>query len=332
MKKRCFALAGAILITGAVLYIWGAVIKYGILRPVGLGKDIGTIAAPFVYLTDDALRKSAKDLAEAQTPSKSPAVSSAESTPSKAPEPVVPSSAPQSSSAPPATSASPSSPAPPASSAPPAVNPYPQAPLSADGVPVKWYNETLFIGESRTEGLKVYARSGNAEYFSKVSMSVYNYDNGNFNCGDKNFPVQSLDSLLKTRKYRHIIVQLGINECGYGRESLKKQYKSLVDKIRSYQPGAKIILQGIIAVAKKALAKRPDTFKPQNIDAVNKQVIASLANGTDIFYIDVNYAFTDETGMLRDEYSPTDGIHFTPDAAKKWASEIGRCIAAQNIE
>lgn len=210
---------------------------------------------------------------------------------------------------------------PPETTTPPATEPpkstkYPGHDFSG-GVSDSWYNDVLFIGDSRTVGLRDYARSGNADYFCTVGMSVFNYSDRT--ASDKNFSKQTLESLLSSRTYGKIFISLGINECGYSTSSLIKAYTKLVNRVRELQPNAKIILQGIITVTEK-YANGKDYFSPKHINSVNDR-IKGLANGSTTFYIDANPYFTDSRGYLYTDITG-DGCHFSGKYYREWAKWI----------
>lgn len=203
---------------------------------------------------------------------------------------------------------------------------YPNYDFSSGAVSDSWYDNVLFIGDSRTVGLRDYARSGNAEYFCSVGMSVFNFDERN--CSDTNFPSQTLESLLGSRTYDKIFISLGINECGYSTSSLMKAYGELVDMVRSYQPDAKIILQGIMMVTSK-YASGKSYFQPSHINSINDR-IKGLSNGSDIFYIDVNEYFANADGYLYSDITG-DGCHLYASYYKVWAQWISYAVGRLGI-
>jgi lysophospholipase L1-like esterase len=187
------------------------------------------------------------------------------------------------------------------------------------GVSDAWFNDVLFIGDSRTVGLRDYARSGNAEYFCSVGLTVFSVLKDDTKASDKNFSKQTLESLLSSKSYGKIFISLGINECGYSTSSLINAYSKLINRVRELQPNAKIILQGIITVTKKYAGSR-DYFKPNHINAINER-IKGLSNGSTIFYIDANPYFTDSDGYLYTDVTG-DGCHFTGKYYREWAKWI----------
>jgi len=184
------------------------------------------------------------------------------------------------------------------------------------GVGDEWYEDVLFIGDSRTLGLKEYARSGNADYFCGVGMSVFNVQSTR--AGDENFSRQYLEDLLASRSYGKVFINLGINECGYATSSLISAYKDLIELIRNYQPDAKIIIQAIMTVSKGYSSA--SYFQPEHIFSINRKLEA-MADGAEIFYIDVNKYFNDPDGYLYEDITG-DGCHLYASDYRVWRDWI----------
>ena len=105
-------------------------------------------------------------------------------------------------------------------------------------------------------------------------------------------------------------------------------YTDLVNMVRQYQPDAKIILQGIMSVS-RSYAKNGSSFSPSNINKINDEIRA-LADGSTIFYIDVNEFFADEEGYLIKEVSG-DGCHPNGKYYGVWANWIAYAVGQIGI-
>lgn len=189
-----------------------------------------------------------------------------------------------------------------------------------------WFDDALFIGDSRLLIQQQYARLGAADYYCTVGMSV-------FNCytqkaSDRNFSNMPLRELMATRKYGKVIVSLGINEAGYPLESLMNAYTRFVGFVQETQPDAKIILQGVLAVSRKTAA-REKYSSPDNLRKINSR-IAALADGETIFYIDPNERFADSEGFLLDGLA-SDGCHLYEKYAPTWNEWLKEAIGKRNI-
>lgn len=184
-----------------------------------------------------------------------------------------------------------------------------------------WFDDVLFIGDSRTEGLRLYSRIGGADYFAATGMSVYTALTKK--ASDKGFSEQTLPQLLKNKTYGKIFIGLGINECGSNFKSLTKAYTKLVNTVREAQPDAVVILQAIMTTGHKKEAQNI-CFGPKNLFKIN-EMIRSLADGEHIFYINVNEVFADEEGYLPDSFSG-DGCHLYAKYYPLWVSWIKSAV------
>jgi lysophospholipase L1-like esterase len=230
---------------------------------------------------------------------------------------------------PPETTLPPETTVPPTTAAPTVPGPTPHDPnadFSVGAVDPGWFDDVLFIGDSRTVGLRDYARSGKAEYFCSVGMSVFNFKSRT--ASDKNFTDQKLEKLLSSKTYGKIFISLGINECGYPLETLINAYTDLVEMVRSNQPDAKIIIQGIMSVS-KSYSKNGASFTPSNINKINDK-LRGLSDGSSIFYIDVNEFFADKDGYLLKEVSG-DGCHPSGKYYGVWANWIAYAVGQLGI-
>ena len=83
-------------------------------------------------------------------------------------------------------------------------------------------------------------------------------------------------------------------------------YEDSVEKFRELQPDAVIFVQGIMKVAKEKSDKDP-IFNNVGIEQRNER-IAALADGKNIFYLDMNEVVCDEEGNLKSSLT-FDDIH-----------------------
>ena len=204
---------------------------------------------------------------------------------------------------------------------PPTTDPF------ANMVDESWYSNVLFVGDSRTAGLRDYARTGKAEYFASSNLSLFNYETQT--CSDTDISSQTLASLLSSKTYDKIFVNLGINEAGYPVSSFMGSYSELVNMIRQAQPEATIILQGVLNVS-KSYAGDLEYFSPESINKINDEIRA-LSNNRDIFYIDINAYFSDANGYL-DHNLSVDGCHLTEEAYQEWMTYISVDVGDLGIQ
>lgn len=202
----------------------------------------------------------------------------------------------------------------PPTTVPPTTVPPTTVPPTTVPVPdVSWFDDALFIGESRTAGLKVYGRLGNADYFCGEGLTVYGVLA--VEASDVNFAEQSLRSLFARKQYGKIYIHLGINELGGNLNSYVAQYQSVIDEIRRLQPDAQIILQSVLALTGNYSTK--PAFSRESIQDINSR-IQTLAEENGLYFSDVNQIMTDDEGYLLSERT-FDGCHLTPEGYEIWA-------------
>ena len=192
-----------------------------------------------------------------------------------------------------------------------------EKPLEFTHVDKEYFADAVFIGDSRTQGLYEYSDLADvATFYSKTSLTVYNLfekPKDFIREGDEKL---TLEQALSRHQFKKVYLMIGINEMGTGTaESFFEAYARAVYKIRELQPDAIIFVQGIMRVAGQKNASDP-VFNNTNINIRNVE-IATLANGKDIFYIDVNEAVCDENGNLYADWT-FDQIHLKAKYYQVW--------------
>ena len=169
--------------------------------------------------------------------------------------------------------------------------------------PQGYFEDALFIGDSRTIGLQEYGSIEGATFFATTGMSVYNVWDESVNvasCGGK----VTLDTLLNSRSFGKIYVMLGINELGYNRDKTVQTYQTLIESLQQRQEDAIIYILANLHVSEKR-SSSDAIFNNDNLNGFNQQ-IAALADQKQIFYLDVNPLFDDVNGNLAQDYTSDD--------------------------
>lgn len=185
---------------------------------------------------------------------------------------------------------------------PPAPDPDPE-PAPQPDPPAKSENpfeNALFIGDSRTVGIAKYSGITEADFFCTTGMDVYTVRQKESSIGawEKG---TLLEDVLTGHQYDRIFIMLGINELGYNLEGTSGVYGDLLNWIRGLQPDAYLIVQANLHVGKK----RSDTDKVINNPRIVQlnDYLAAYADGSTVFYLDVNPIFCDEEGNLIAAYT-----------------------------
>lgn len=210
-------------------------------------------------------------------------------------------------------SKAPSRPSPEHSESPPA-----QADPGGPQKPEEWFNDAVFIGDSRTEGLENYDGLGNAEYFAVKGLmvdTVYTKAAIKMN-GNKLTVMQA----MKQKKFGKVFIMLGVNELGWSDfRSFVDDYGKMVDDVKKDQPGAEIYLQSILPVTTQKSVSST-IYNNQKIKNYN-QAIQKLADQKKIKYLAVDTAVSDPSGALPPD-AATDGIHLNAQYCKKWCDYL----------
>ena len=169
---------------------------------------------------------------------------------------------------------------------------------------VEYFTNALFIGDSRTVGLMEYGNIENADFFADTGMTAFDLEKEKIYVQD--IGKVGLDELLDSKKYEKIYLMLGINELGYRFEHIQEKYEGIVEKLRESQGDAVIYLCANLHVTREQ-SQKDEIYNNENIDRVN-EMICKLADNENIFYIDVNELFDDDSGSLSTDYS-SDAFH-----------------------
>lgn len=187
---------------------------------------------------------------------------------------------------------------------------------SKDPAPVS-LNDTLFVGDSRTVGIREYSGLKGADFFCSVGMNVFDVTGESLSVdGVGNV---TLSQLLSKKQYSKIYIMLGINEVGYPHSSVVDKYSKVLDLIKEKQPNASIIIEANLHVSKS----RSDSDKVVNNASINdlNTKLSALADGSKVFYIDANTIFDDASGSLSSDMT-SDGTHLYAKYYPTWVEWI----------
>lgn len=289
MKRRICFLLLALLISALAVAGVGAWLKYALFSSIGLETQENIIALPFVLMADKELSYSMSYLMEARD------APPRETAPTEAAKP-------------PATEAT--------QPTTETTRPPETVPTQPAYVPVdeSWFDDALFIGESRTASLQNFARPGKADFFCGVNLTVYEVTI--MHKTDLYYSHKKLEDLLTERTYGKIFIHFGINESAGNIDMFIAGYRDLIQLIREHQPDAVIILQAIMPVT-RGYAARP-IFLPEHMSMMNERIRA-LAVDEHFRYIDPREWCADEEGFLLEEYT-NDGCHPDAKGCEAWAA------------
>lgn len=182
-----------------------------------------------------------------------------------------------------------------------------------------WFADAVFIGDSRTEGFRLFSGvTPEADFLVHTGMSVYDVveNKGVIRRGDQKVSV--LDALAE-KQYGKVYIALGVNELGYrAPENFAETYGALVDAIREQQADATVYVQSIIPVNTEKCKANDQLYyvTNENIAAYN-ETLAAMAEEKQVRLVNVAEALTDEDGEAIHDLS-ADGVHFKKDGYIRW--------------
>ena len=179
-----------------------------------------------------------------------------------------------------------------------------------------YFDDALFIGDSRTVGLQDYAGLDNATFYASTGLTIYKLFDAEIAPVEGSHKKQTVEQALSERQFGKIYLMIGINEMGTGTvESFMKKYDEAVKHLQELQPDAIIYLQAIMKVSAERSAKG-DYIYNEGIEQRNAE-IAKLADNQQIFFLDVNPYVCDDGGGLVSDYT-FDGVHLKAAYIEIW--------------
>jgi len=174
----------------------------------------------------------------------------------------------------------------------------------------EYFQNTVFIGDSLTDGFRMHAGLSDATFLCGTSMTISGLATREWQNG-----ITMLDR-IRQGGFKKVYIMLGINEniVAEYKETFIKSYSELIDTVKSSNPDAVIYIQSILPVSSSRDAD----------GRITNAVINSFNDGLydlslekEVFYLDINSSLIDENGQLP-ENAATDGVHFKKEYYLKW--------------
>ncbi len=193
-----------------------------------------------------------------------------------------------------------------------------QDPQVAEGewLASSYFDDALFVGDSITEGIKLYDVMNNATVLSSTGVnldSLYTKAAITLVDGSK-VPILEASKSYSPGK---IYLMMGVNSLLSDEESFRAAYARVVDTLVSQHPDAVFYIQSILPVTANYEKRQNAVADNAKIDRYNA-ILKELAAEKQVYYLDVAEAFKDADGCLPDSDSPKDGIHFGSSWYRKW--------------
>ena len=188
----------------------------------------------------------------------------------------------------------------------------------SDPVEDAYFADTVFLGDSRTEGFHLYSGLKEGEYLYAVGATVESvFTKATQETAAGKVPM--LDALAELECGK-VYIMLGANELGWPRsEAFHDQYGMVIDRIREDHPDAEVVIQSILPVS--AVQESKGSYVNNSRIQTYNAILEELALEKECPYLNVSEAVTGEDGCLRPELT-TDGIHLNTAGCKEWLNYL----------
>ena len=188
----------------------------------------------------------------------------------------------------------------------------------------EWFEDAVFLGDSRTEGLQLYSGLHAGDFFWHKGMTVFRVDDEDYRQIEVDGQSMTMMEALARKQYAKVYIMIGINELGYPASSYEKGLKAMVDQVKEIQPNAVIYLQTLPPVneGKAASSGLGSYINNTNVNTFN-EIIVETAKEKQVALLDVASVFRSEQGDLPADMA-SDGVHFKRDGYQLWYAYL-RC-------
>ena len=200
----------------------------------------------------------------------------------------------------------------------PAAFDFTQPAPASEAVEMDYFSDALFIGDSRTDGLRLYSGIKGASFYCYKGLTIFEMDTKKvIEMDGGKYTVT--EALARGPQYAKIYISLGVNELGYyNDDSFHKTFAAFLEKVRELQPDAVIYLENLVPVnPEKCKANDQAYYVNNDRVAAYNAIYPQLAQEEHVVLLDVAGALSDENGILPAD-ATVDGVHFTKAWYQKW--------------
>ena len=192
------------------------------------------------------------------------------------------------------------------------VDPDVNYPLPFTTVDESYFNDALFIGDSRLQGFGMYSGLPGT-FYAATGFQLYKYDTMKVvNTDAGKVPIVNA---MPYDTFSKVYIKVGLNEMGGNENVFRNKYAELIQMIRDAEPRAIIYVHGILPVT-AAKSQSDKTHSNANVTARN-ETLKQIALQERAYYLDVGSVFMGADGFLPPEMA-ADGIHLKAQYMDKW--------------
>ena len=174
-----------------------------------------------------------------------------------------------------------------------------------------YFKDAVFIGDSITEGIKLYGIMSDATVYSYTGLGLDNIYTKDVIKLDDGSTIPIMDAVRMSDANKFYIL-IGVNSIAYSKESFIQKYAAVIKSIKEFHPDSIIYVQSITPVA----VNNSYNLNNKTINEYNEALV-QMAQQLGVYYLDIHSALADENGVLPAN-ATTDGLHFGPTYYQKW--------------
>ena len=176
------------------------------------------------------------------------------------------------------------------------------------------FENSIFIGNSRTQGLFRYSDLSAKEYtYQGLTVDTIHTERVINQNGSK---VTIADAIRLSPNFETAYIMMGTNELGWKvRRIFIERYEKIIDLVLEANPECTIYVQSILPVAER-ISLNDKVFNMPTINEFNS-LIKDMCERKGVIYVDITSALVNENGYLPDEAS-NDGIHLNKLYCRIW--------------
>ena len=170
-------------------------------------------------------------------------------------------------------------------------------------IKASFFKDSAFAGNALAQTVGMYGILENADFYAGVNVDLENvYET------TPSGSTTSISEQFKSKRFRKIFLSFGENELSNLKSSeFKTEYQKLIEKIKDYQPDAKLYLIAIPPVTPETSDAEYNGITMNKIMEFNKRII-SIAVDEELYYVDTIDALGDNKDFLPKGVS-SDGIN-----------------------
>lgn len=200
---------------------------------------------------------------------------------------------------------------------------YPRAFATVD---VSYFDDALFIGDSRMEGFGMYSGT-NAVFYAIKGFQLHKYETIKV-VQTESGKVPIFDAIVQDA-FTKIYIKVGLNEMGWGTDEMfLEKYAELIARLRECEPRAIIYVHALLPVTSEKSVE--DSVHSNEKIAARNELLKQFAQEQKAYYIGINSVVSTEDGSLKPDMT-TDGIHLKAQYMDLW-SEYLRTHAVELLQ